>query len=425
MDLISKIVDKKLCVGCGTCVGSCPTLSLEIKETEYGSYSPIFKGEGCSDCGVCLAVCPAKNMPFNSEAKAADNTPIGVVRAGYIGCSGDQEILKKGSSGGLTSSILTYALESKLIDGAIVVTMDKEEPWRTKVVIAKTKEEILQAAGSKYAVVPVNSVFAAIRKSKGKFALVGLPCHIRGLELVKQRGMRSISDKIVFTVGLYCGLNLRTTATTFLTKKLGITNKETIQKLEYRRGFPGALYIKSQSGEVSLPKKDYRLINLLFQNEACSYCDDLTNQKADISIGDLFDAESKGPVGMLLTRSKTGESIAEEACLAGYLKLKKTNVNRLIRSQKQGLIHKKKGAPVREYLRTLNVDKSDPNYVVRPKSVPTAGQKMYETLQRSILFGKINKQLVRIAEHLPLTVTSVLYRHILTVLFVLGKFCYE
>jgi len=55
-------VDKKKCIGCGTCVGFCPEAVMEIKnkkvEIDY---------EYCKGCGVCADVCPVKAIRMVSS----------------------------------------------------------------------------------------------------------------------------------------------------------------------------------------------------------------------------------------------------------------------------------------------------------------------------------------------------------------------
>ncbi|KKP79526.1 MAG: hypothetical protein A2271_01555 [Candidatus Moranbacteria bacterium RIFOXYA12_FULL_35_19] len=48
-------VDKKKCIGCGTCVGFCPdaTITIENKKAQIDY-------EYCKGCGVCAEVCPMK-----------------------------------------------------------------------------------------------------------------------------------------------------------------------------------------------------------------------------------------------------------------------------------------------------------------------------------------------------------------------------
>ena len=47
-------VDKELCIGCGACVGVCPTESLTLDEEGKS----VVNEETCVDCGACIATCP-------------------------------------------------------------------------------------------------------------------------------------------------------------------------------------------------------------------------------------------------------------------------------------------------------------------------------------------------------------------------------
>ena len=47
-------VDQNMCIGCGACVGICPTGSLEINAD--GKCEP--KPDTCVDCGACVGTCP-------------------------------------------------------------------------------------------------------------------------------------------------------------------------------------------------------------------------------------------------------------------------------------------------------------------------------------------------------------------------------
>ena len=48
------------------------------------------------------------------------------------------------------AALLVYLLEQDIIDGAIVLRMDPERPAETEVVVARTRDEIVEAKGSKY-----------------------------------------------------------------------------------------------------------------------------------------------------------------------------------------------------------------------------------------------------------------------------------
>ncbi len=60
-DILTEVVNKGLCTGCGTCVSACPTRALEFcKRTQR----PLLNRELCVNCGSCLAVCPQSFKPY-------------------------------------------------------------------------------------------------------------------------------------------------------------------------------------------------------------------------------------------------------------------------------------------------------------------------------------------------------------------------
>ncbi len=87
----------------------------------------------------------------------------------------------KAQDGGVATALLVQALESGIIDCAIVT--DRDEEWRTVSRVATTAEEIRAAAGTKYVI--NNSVIAvkeAMEKGCQKIGFVGTPCQIQGFE---------------------------------------------------------------------------------------------------------------------------------------------------------------------------------------------------------------------------------------------------
>ncbi|UCG95941.1 MAG: 4Fe-4S binding protein [archaeon] len=46
-------IDRKKCLRCGACVGVCPKLALELKESGINHDEKL-----CIECGLCKRICP-------------------------------------------------------------------------------------------------------------------------------------------------------------------------------------------------------------------------------------------------------------------------------------------------------------------------------------------------------------------------------
>jgi len=59
---ILPVIDRELCVGCGTCVELCPTGAVELVD----GFPVIVRPEDCVYCGECEDLCPlgAIGLPY-------------------------------------------------------------------------------------------------------------------------------------------------------------------------------------------------------------------------------------------------------------------------------------------------------------------------------------------------------------------------
>ncbi|AEF97325.1 coenzyme F420 hydrogenase subunit gamma [Methanotorris igneus] len=57
-DLLYKVVNKSLCMGCGTCAAACPTRAIEMLDGR-----PNVLKELCIKCGACSVQCPRIRFP--------------------------------------------------------------------------------------------------------------------------------------------------------------------------------------------------------------------------------------------------------------------------------------------------------------------------------------------------------------------------
>ena len=352
-ETIAQVVKDGLCTGCGTCISLCPNEAIKLTINEKkGIYVPELNEKKCNNCGICYEVCPGHEVDFkqfNLEifGKYPENTLIGNYINCYVGHSTDHEIRYNSASGGLVTALLIFALEERIIDGALVTRMKKDKPLEPEPFIARTREEIIEASKSKYCPVPANVALKEILKSKEgeKFAIVGLPCHINGIRKAEQIN-KSLKEKISFHIGIFCGHTPNFLGTEFLLNKLGI-EKEDVKNLSYRgEGWPGSLKITLESDELLL-LPDYwgGLFGLNFFTPArCLLCSDGICELADISFGDAWLPElSDDKIGksIIVSKSEIGEQLLQAMKLENKIKLDSIDAKKVIQSQ-AGMLHFKK-----------------------------------------------------------------------------------
>ena len=59
-DIMEKVINQGLCMGCGSCAASCPTRAISM---EYGK--PNIDREQCIKCGACYSQCPRSWFSFD------------------------------------------------------------------------------------------------------------------------------------------------------------------------------------------------------------------------------------------------------------------------------------------------------------------------------------------------------------------------
>ena len=234
---IESVVSDGLCTGCGTCVGICPLDAIQmVIHKSKGIYIPEINEEKCNKCGICVDVCPGRSVDFKSlNQQIFSRQPEDSILGNYINCytghATDYDIRYNSASGGLVTALLVFALEEGMIDGALVTKMRDDSPLEPQPFIARTREEIISAARSKYCPVPANTGLRDIIKEEGRFAVVGLPCHIHGVRKAESVNNK-LKDKIVFHLGLFCCGHTDTfSGTEFIFRKYGIDIGDVIEGL--------------------------------------------------------------------------------------------------------------------------------------------------------------------------------------------------
>lgn len=329
---LSRIIDGGLCHRCGSCVGICPT---SVLKTDTEGFPIVDNLSACTDCDLCVKVCPGDEFDFHRHHKElwGEDGDIksthGHFLDSFIGYATEGDLQEKSTSGGIATAILLHLLDTKKIDGAIVIASDKDVLWKGKPIVARTREEILGAVKSKYAISPTNEVFSEIRNIPGKYALVGLPCQIHGFVKAAELDQR-IRDRVVLTIGLFCHAAVEHEGYDVIWETLGDKLSGAVKFTSRIGKHPGAPHLTYANGE-KYPvyfgdRSGYRpssmeIINILYRlytPPRCLTCFDASAEFADIAIGDPWMAPPDGDVDFYkgwsfgLVRSERARELCKE-----------------------------------------------------------------------------------------------------------------
>lgn len=346
------VVKRGLCTGCGTCAGICPHEALTmVIDPKRGCYLPRIDKGKCTRCGLCVDVCPGHSVDFEGLSSTLmgdipEETALGKYLGCYVGHAIDKDMRYDGASGGLVTALLVFALEHGYIDGALVTRMRPGKPLEPKTFIARTKEEIISAAQSKYCPVAAGAALEKILNSEGRFAVVGLPCHIQGIRKAEQH-IPKLKDRIRYHISLACSLDYSFHGTQALLRGLGIP-ASSVEALTYRgRGWPGSMLIRQQDGtETTVPLKEYYKQLGPYSLRRCTLCSDMLGELSDVSCGDawipsVMDSDQNGS-SFALTRTSEGEELLEAAAAEEYIELSGLSVGDLAASQNHAIFKKRK-----------------------------------------------------------------------------------
>jgi coenzyme F420 hydrogenase subunit beta len=341
---IETVVRNGLCMQCGTCAGICCRGALRMEWRLDTGWLPQVDPAVCNDCGQCQRACPGDGFDFGSGAwwrecndGAAFQDFLGPHRGLWFGWAADPDVRFAGASGGAATAILQGALVAGEIDAAIVVAMSHKNPLAAVPVIARTPDEIAAARGSKYNAVAVNTMLETVLREPGRYAVVGLPCHVQGLRLA-QRDNPKLRERVVLSLGIFCGWTSLPRATHAIARRAGM-DPAMLARVRYRGpDWPGGMCLEARAGAPrDLPYPDYfDGYMLAWTPTRCRLCPDALAECADISVGDTWLDRFAGEPGVsdVIARTPMGERLIETLG-GGRLTLTATSPREMVASQRE------------------------------------------------------------------------------------------
>jgi coenzyme F420 hydrogenase subunit beta len=322
-ELEYKVIKPEICCRCGTCEAFCPRIEHVENKPALVNYDPL--------CGLCFTYCPRtfldmaemENKLFGRTRNADEALGIyrkAVTAQAQPGRAGAQD-------GGVATALLVQALQSGMIDCAIVTGRD--EQWRSVARVATTADEIRSAAGTKYTI--TNSILAvkeALEAGFKKIGFVGTPCQIQGLRkvLLLDEPYQFGQDKIALLVGLFCMENFDYEAlmSGLVKGRFGL-EPEDVARFEIKKGMFRVIDKSGAAHEVKIDETDP------YTFPGCGPCFDFASELADVSVGSVGSPDGWSTV---LTRTEKGEKLYAATLAAAAVQEKATSEKGLALAKK-------------------------------------------------------------------------------------------
>jgi coenzyme F420 hydrogenase subunit beta len=281
---------------------------------------------------------------------------LGHAHTYYAAHSNDPEILRNASSGGVMSQLAIALLDGQYVDRVLVTQFRYSQSPRAIGVLAGCRGEILKAQGSKYCPVDISNAIREIKHNNYRVAVLGTPCQIAGVREI-QRHDASFREKIVITIGTFCGGAKNYNNLDSLAKRHGIA-PSAVTLFQFRgSGQPGSMLIKDQLGkQVMVPYPEYVGHTGFSKHLRCHLCVDATGELADIACGDAWlprFLNRDSPWSLIIARNAKAADLIHHMAADSLITTEHVSLDEIKDSQHENLTSKKLRQKSRRFLYRL------------------------------------------------------------------------
>lgn len=395
---IQEVIDNDYCIGCGVCAYLKPD-ALSIELNKYGQFQAKIEHEN-ADITEIDQFCP-----FADDSKTEDDIgreifpdnkyvdTLGYIHSTYAGFVKEGNYRLSGSSGGFGSWLCAEMLRLGKVDAIIHATNSSSDELLFEYGVSKTQEELLANAKSKYYPVKIDQVVAYVKQHPARYLFVGIPCMVKTVKLLSEKDLL-LQSSIVFTLGLVCGHIKSKAFSEMFAWQLGVEPKD-LTVIDFRtklEGYGSNQYGVTVSKEEDGIRKSFvsKPVNEMFgtnwglgyfKSKACDFCDDVTAETADITIGDAWLPEyvnDYAGTNVLIVRNPLINDLLQDAVNGGRIHIENLDSEKVIESQKSGINHRRKGLQYRLYLNEQNNKQSPKKRVAPSNNFPAKFKKVQE-----------------------------------------------
>lgn len=286
---------------------------------------------------------------FGSINRIKYDKKIGYFQSLYAGHVVEGNYRQNASSGGMGTWIFKELFEKDMIDGVIHVKKNTNEDSSVlfEYDISRSVQEIIDGAKTKYYPVEFSKVIEIVKKTPGRYAIIGIPSFIMAIRLLAEQD-EIIKERIKYTIGLVCGHQKSSKFSESLAWQVGI-KPGNLKHIDFRKKLldrPASNYGVEMTGiidgkEVTITKPTDELIGQnwgqgFFKVEASDFTDDVMNETADVTLGDAwlpeYTKDSKGN-NIVVVRNTEIDNLIKEGINSGRLNLDELDKEIIFRSQ--------------------------------------------------------------------------------------------
>ena len=379
---VQKVISNGYCIGCGNCALAYDDEDnpYEISNDEVIPYVNLDKpSKGRVEDDVCvfspsftLSEIDQKNG--SSGISCDEDSIVGENLGVYAGRVTNEEILKKSSSGGLTTLILEKLFSNGLIDGVIHVKPSVYENQELfEYGVSYSMNEIQAAKKSRYYLVSYHDVIKSLKNQGGRYAFVGVPCQIEALKSFIEKFPQEYD--ISFYIGIFCGHQKIPAYTEYLASQVAKKNVrlQNILSVDYRskdnitRADQYKFELITKNNEKftqvssSIFGNDWGIG--IFKPKACDFCSNVFGHTADVILGDAwikpYVSNAKG-TNIVIVRDNIIKNILLEAFESGEAYIDELEAGDAYNSQKATYRHRTVGLKQR-----IEIEESNGNWLPR------------------------------------------------------------
>jgi coenzyme F420 hydrogenase subunit beta len=308
-ELVKDVIKRDLCIGCGMCVDICPYF-----RNYKGKTSMLFP---CTlREGRCNAHCPKTEVDLDLLARffwnqPYDGAPLGPFER-ILAARAGEKISGNFQGGGSVSTLISYALTRKMVDGAVLTDSKGIEPVPRFIT---DPEKVARCAGSKFIAAPTLSAMnRAVRDGSRRLAVVGTPCQMTAVAQMRMNPLNheDFEDPVALTIGLFCNWALsHRKLVAYLAERMDTSS---ITGMDIPPPPAEVLVVKTKEGEERFPLDEVRKLI----PQTCFICPDMTAEWCDVSIG-MY--EGRSGWNTLLVRTPGGADLVDQAVADGWLQV--------------------------------------------------------------------------------------------------------